>query len=233
MPDAPRQYARLSYRLQASILDFALYIYTAYAAVLFATWLPEGYGGGPLALAVLVVMVLLEPVMVARHGTTPGHWLFGLRIVSEDTGRPPSLPMSLARYVTKLACLGPWLSPVIAVTRTHQGLHDTLAGTVVDVIRPDSWRGRMRAYDPASDAVTVGAGPRVLSTVGYSIALFGAFVILLLLTSDTCMSENRCGPVERVTYFYGERLWFVLQYAILWLGPAGRLPGVRQPVPVA
>ena len=187
--------------------------------------------GGPLTALLALTPFVLEPMLVARTGATLGHRLLGLRVVEVATGRPPGLLQSFGRYFVKVACLGPWLSPVIAITRRHQGIHDLLCDTVVEVVDPDSRKGRLAAYDPAKDAVRVGPGPRVLSTVGYSLGLLGAITIVGLLTSEACVFDGRCGPTERVVFDAASRLWFLLQYAVLWLGPAGRLPGVRTPTP--
>jgi uncharacterized RDD family membrane protein YckC len=228
MADSPvRAYARFSPRVQASCLDAAFYFCTPLAGVGLFTWLPEGYGGRWLAAAIAIGMpLLLEPILVARRGTTPAHWLLGLRIVDLETGRPPGLLVSFARYLLKIACLGPWLSPLIAVTARHQALHDFACGTVVEVIRPESRKGRLWTYDAAVDAVPVGPAARIVSTVGYSLVLLGAMGVVLVL-SHACVTERRCWIGEATALEAAARLWLALQYTVLWLGPAGRLPGVR------
>lgn len=171
---------------------------------------------------------MLEPILVARSGSTLGHRLFGLRVVEIETGRPPRLGLSFARYILKGACLGPWLSPMIAITRRHQGIHDLMCGTVVEVVDPSSRRGRLAAYDPAFDAIWPTLSARVVSTIGFSLVLSLAIVTAGLLMRVSCGDDFECGTFGNVFFDVVLRLWFVLQYAVLWLGPAGRLPGVRR-----
>jgi len=114
-----RRYARLSRRLQANCIDVAVAFHTPLAGICLVTWF-GGPLGGPLAALLALTPLVLEPILVARTGSTVGHHLFGLRVVDISTGRPPGLLPSFARYVMKAACLGPWLSPVIAITRRHQ-----------------------------------------------------------------------------------------------------------------
>ncbi len=83
--------------------------------------------------------------------------------------------------------------------------------------RPPCWdpasSGRLAAYDP--------------STVGYSVVLAGGLVVVHLLRSAVCGDHVRGSGVAAWVADMALRLWFPLQYAVLWLGPAGRLPGVR------
>jgi len=77
------------------------------------------------------------------------------------------------------------------------------------------------------DARTATIGARLLSTVGYALALGGAGLIVVLAKVVACGPEGHCGGVGDVAIIATDRLWFVLMYAIVWLGPAGRLPGAR------
>jgi len=83
-------------------------------------------------------------------------------------------------------------------------------------------------YDPVLDARTATVGARLLSTLGYALALAGAGLILVLVVQAVaCGPDGGCGRAGRVVLGHGGSLWFVLMYAVLWLGPAGRLPGAR------
>ncbi len=226
MADAPRRYATLSRRLQASCVDVAVAFHTPLAGICLVTWF-GGRLGGPLAALLALTPVVLEPILVARTGATVGHWLLGLRVVEAATGRPPGLGTSFMRYFAKAACLGPWLSPVIAITHRHQGFHDLLCDTVVEVIDPESREGRLAAYDPAVDAITPTLSARVVSTLGFSGVLVAALITTGLLMWVSCGDDFQCGTVGTAFYNAVFRVWFVLQYIVLWLGPAGRLPGAR------
>jgi hypothetical protein len=67
----------------------------------------------------------------------------------------------------------------------------------------------------------------VLSTLGYALAISGSGVVVVLVKVVACGPESDCGRAGDVAVGVIERLWFVLMYAVLWLGPAGRLPGAR------
>jgi uncharacterized RDD family membrane protein YckC len=226
LPPEARRYATLSRRLQASCVDVVVAFHTPFAAIGLVTWL-GGPLAGPLAVVLALTPLVLEPILVARTGSTVGHWLLGLRVVAVATGRPPGLVASFGRYVAKVACLGPWLSPLIAITRQHQGVHDMLCGTVVEVVDPSSRRGRLAAYDLALESRTASIAARVASTVGYSAVLAGGLVIVHLLRAMVCGDDVGCSGVAPWIAEVGLRLWFPMQYAVLWLGPAGRLPGAR------
>jgi uncharacterized RDD family membrane protein YckC len=220
-----RRYALLSRRLQASCIDLVVAFHTPLAVICLVAWL-GGPLAGPLAALVALTPLLLEPILVWRTGATVGHRLFGLRVVDVTTGRPPTLLTSVVRYAAKGACLGPWLSPVIALTPRHQGIHDQMCGTVVEVVDPSSRKGRLATYDRALEARTATLGARLLSTVGYAVAISGAAVIVLMAKAVACEPDG-CGRPGVLVETATERLWFVLLYLVLWLGPSGRLPGAR------
>lgn len=226
MPAETRRYATLSRRLQANCVDLAVVFHTPLAGIGLVTWM-GGPLAGPLAAILALTPLLLEPILVAWTGATVGHWLLGLRVVALDTGRPPSLVASFVRYAAKFVSLGPWLSPIIALSRQHQGLHDMACGTVVEVVDPTTRRGRLAAYDPAVDARMATVAARITSTLGYSLVLAGGLVIVELLRSVICSDDAPCVGVSVWATNVASRLWFPLQYAVLWLGPAGRLPGAR------
>ena len=91
------------------------------------------------------------------------------------------------------ACLGPWLSPVIGITRRRQGIHDLLCGTVVEVIAPESRGGRLASYDPVVDAITPALWPRVVSTLGFSAVLVLVLITTALLMRVSFGADVRCG----------------------------------------
>ena len=91
-----RRYARLSRRLQANCIDVAVAFHTPLAGICLVTWF-GGPLGGPLAALLALTPLVLQPILVARTGSTVGHRLFGLRVVDISTGRPPGLLPSFAR----------------------------------------------------------------------------------------------------------------------------------------
>jgi uncharacterized RDD family membrane protein YckC len=224
MADAPRRYARLSRRLQASVIDWAIF-FSLPALMVLAT-MTTGRAAGPLLWVIGVGGLALEPVLVAWRGATVGHVVLGLRVVCDDTDTPPGLLLATVRYGLKVFT-GPIFAPLVALTPRHQALHDMAVGTVVVVADP-AHAARQAAYDdaePAGPSPTVRA--RVITTVLYSLALLGAVSLIGLVLSEACRNEGRCGPIERRLTAIGGITWVALQYGVLWLGPAGRLPGVR------
>lgn len=101
----------------------------------------------------IVVFVIHETWLVHRTGTTPGHVMAGLVIMSRTTGGPPTtarsflraLALGLLLYVPPL-----WIItlPMLLAMRhndTGRGLHDYLAGTIVvadPALDPETQRQR-------------------------------------------------------------------------------------------
>jgi uncharacterized RDD family membrane protein YckC len=85
----------------------------------------------------------------AWHGQTVGKWIAGIRVVSPETGRPPTLAASAVRAIVAvglplLPVIG-WLLSLadimpLAWSRRRQCVHDVAARTVV-VILPPAERG--------------------------------------------------------------------------------------------
>ncbi|MDX3803822.1 RDD family protein [Streptomyces sp. AK04-3B] len=115
--DGPGSIARPGRRLGALALDWGLSVLIAYSLI------TDGYrpATGNWALLVFFVMSALT---VGTIGFTPGKRLFGLRVVSADTGAVSPL-RSVARTV--LLCLA---VPALVWDRDGRGLHDRLARTV-------------------------------------------------------------------------------------------------------
>ena len=83
---------------------------------------------GVTPVAVLAVVTIVGLLLA---GTTPGMWLFGLRVVRlDDGGRPGLVPAALRTALLVL------LVPAVITDRDGRGLHDRAAGTVVVRPRP-------------------------------------------------------------------------------------------------
>ncbi|MFC3576472.1 RDD family protein [Streptomyces yaanensis] len=113
----PGSIARPGRRLGALAVDWGLCLLIAYGLI------TDGYGQATGNWALLIFFVL-GVLTVGTVGSTPGKRLFGLRVVSVDTGRVAPL-RALAR--TSLLCLA--LPPLIW-DRDGRGLHDRVAKTV-------------------------------------------------------------------------------------------------------
>ncbi|MES2984802.1 MAG: RDD family protein [Pseudomonadota bacterium] len=75
------------------------------------------------------------------YRTTPGKWLFGLKVVEKDTLLPAARWRLVLRFIGYMLAGAPlmigfmWMS----FNRRHRGWHDYIAGTVVLNTRPRGW----------------------------------------------------------------------------------------------
>jgi uncharacterized RDD family membrane protein YckC len=88
---------------------------------------------GLIVVAALVVSLGYFPWFWARSGSTPGMWVFKLRVVRDADGGKVTLGQALLRLI------GYWVSGAvfylgfvwIFIDQRHRGWHDLIAGTVV------------------------------------------------------------------------------------------------------
>ena len=226
------RYARLSRRLQAAVVDAAVYLTMPAAAALVALAVADGRPHRPLAWALGVAAFLYEPVLVSVRGATIGHAAKGVRVLALDTGRPPGFPRALGRFVAK-AATGLLTAPLVSLTPRHQALHDLLAGTVVEVRDGPHASVRRDAYPPgipgARPPLTAGRiARRVIVTAAWSLLLALAVAALVdLFASEACIQGRVCSGGEIALLAIAGQAWVVTQYALLWFGLAGRLRGAR------
>jgi uncharacterized RDD family membrane protein YckC len=144
-------YARIWPRVKAILID---------GLVLSAVFLGAAVvganikGAGAAAFLVwLTVWVLYDPLMVSRTGGTIGHHLQNLKVVSDRTGRNPSVFAALVRNLFK-GLLGILSLLAMAGSSRKKALHDLIAGTTVQA--RDVHRARLRNFtrmartDPAT-----------------------------------------------------------------------------------
>ncbi|MFJ1970870.1 RDD family protein [Streptomyces sp. NPDC087903] len=115
--EGPGSIARPGRRLGALAVDWGFGVLIAYSLI------TDGYRPATGNWALLVFFVL-SVLTVGTVGSTPGKRLFGLRVVSVDTGTVSPL-RAMARTV--LLCLA---VPALIWDRDGRGLHDRLARTV-------------------------------------------------------------------------------------------------------
>lgn len=120
----PGSLAQLRWRVLALLVDWALCQLIA-VGLLGMEW---GSVSGTDAFLPLAVLFVENALLVATIGTTVGHRIFGLRVVSVDGDgtRPPSFVASLARAA--LLCL---FVPAVIMDGDLRGLHDKAARSVV------------------------------------------------------------------------------------------------------
>ncbi|MGW1779878.1 RDD family protein [Streptomyces sp. NPDC002143] len=115
--EGPGSIARPGRRLGALAVDWGLSVLIAYSLI------TDGYRPATSNWALLVFLVL-GVLTVGTVGSTPGKRLFGLRVVSAETGTVKPLRSVLR---TVLLCLA---LPALIWDRDGRGLHDRLARTV-------------------------------------------------------------------------------------------------------
>ncbi|MEU3618374.1 RDD family protein [Streptomyces sp. NPDC006872] len=115
--EGPGSIARPGRRLGALAVDWGLSVLIAYSLI------TDGYRPATSNWALLIFLVL-GVLTVGTVGSTPGKRLFGLRVVSAETGTVNPLRSVLR---TVLLCLA---LPALIWDRDGRGLHDRLARTV-------------------------------------------------------------------------------------------------------
>ncbi|GAA3805057.1 RDD family protein [Streptomyces phyllanthi] len=113
----PGSIARPGRRLGALAVDWALSVLIAYSLI------TDGYDRTTSNWALLVFFAL-HVLTVGMVGFTPGKRLFGIRVVTEDTGTVNPLRALLRSLLLCLAI------PPLVWDRDSRGLHDRLARTV-------------------------------------------------------------------------------------------------------
>jgi uncharacterized RDD family membrane protein YckC len=229
-PIEPRLYARFSRRLQALILDSAVYA----AGFVVVLLLIEVGGGGPAGDRVLMVLLLgflflYEPVMVWRRGATLGHAWKNIRVVDTRTGGNPGFMQALGRFWLK-GIFGLLAFAFMATTRRHQALHDLPFGTTVEIRNPAGATLQDHAVERLPDPTRVPppGWRRVAVILVYTVLAFILLMTALVTTASAeCFYVNRCSVAEQLWQTVVELAWIALQAAIIIFGWQGRLTGAR------
>lgn len=115
--EGPGSIARPGRRLGALAVDWGLCVLIAYGLI------TDGYGRATSNWA-LLLFFLMSALTVGTVGFTPGKRLFGLRVVTLETGTVNPLRALLRSALLSVAI------PALIWDRDGRGLHDRLAGTV-------------------------------------------------------------------------------------------------------
>ncbi len=135
-------YARVGVRVKAFLVDYFVVLGVFLIAALVGA---NVAGAGAVTFCVwLAFFVLYDPLTVWRTSGTIGHHLQNLRVVSDRTGRNPSLPAALLRNVAKVL-FGVFSFVGMALSLQNKALHDWVAGTTVQI--GDEKLARRRDYD--------------------------------------------------------------------------------------
>jgi len=166
-------------RYFARTLDISLYTYfvMAFQALVFNVNMItrstlENLLGTTLA---FLIMMLVEPVMLSRLGTTPGKWLLGLRVTGID-GQHLSYLDALSRTVTIFWRGFGFNIPIYNAFRLWKSYKDCAAGELMD------WE---------CDSVIHLKDQKKWRTAGYIVVTI-TLIVLLIYTNDlAAMPRNR------------------------------------------
>src|SRR4051812_39159147 len=115
MPLTGPRFARFSRRLKAILLDWMLAMALMFGALTVASNVESDAVARALGVAVVVILLLYEPVLVWRTGGTLGHTWTNLRVI-DDRGGNLSFARALARFAIK-SLLGWYSFLTMAATR--------------------------------------------------------------------------------------------------------------------
>jgi uncharacterized RDD family membrane protein YckC len=232
-PDVPR-YARFSRRLRAMFLDWTLSLVLVFGALMVASNVESDVLARVLGAVVVLILLLYEPVLVWRGGSTLGHAWTNLRVVGNDGGNL-SFGRALARFVLK-SLLGWYSFLTMAATRRNQAIHDLLTNSTVQIRDP--------AKASSSQFITErvepdGAGMPsrfrrlvvilaylILCVIVFSIAL--DVLIKVGVLSHACVYNSMCSGIDRFFDIVAGLLYLAGLAYVIALGWRGQLLGARK-----
>jgi uncharacterized RDD family membrane protein YckC len=231
--EAPVAYATFARRVRALITDMLVQVTGIVVIVIVGGFLPNNdVVGRALMLAFVAVLVLYEPLLVWRYGSTVGHRLANLRVVADATGGNPGFLRALARFLIK-GVLGLFSFLTMTLTRRHQAVHDTLTHTTVQVRDLE----RANAGDFVEERIdlelpgTPSRGRRLAAILAYLVMVYVLMVsALLVVLSSDCAQQNICTAGESALQTALGLMWLAASAAVIVFGWHARLWGARRRV---
>jgi uncharacterized RDD family membrane protein YckC len=229
---APR-YARFSRRLRAMLIDWILALIVLYGALLLATAASNDNFSRGLGILVVVALLLYEPILVSRMGSTLGHYFTNLRVVDDRDGGNIGFARACARSLIK-GVLGLYSFVVLAATRRNQALHDLLTRSTVQIRDPAKASPGQYIAERTEFAAAGMPSPlrRIAVTCFYLLLIVIIYVCIIGTVasgaiSDACIDRNFCSGGERIlSLMFGASLLGLCAICIV-LGWRGRLFGAR------
>jgi hypothetical protein len=184
--------------------------------------------------AVVIGVLLYEPLLVSFTGGTVGHHLSNLRVVDDRTHANVSFLKAVARVVIK-AILSWYSFLSMAVARRHQAVHDLLTRSTVQIRDPAKASPHHYSSERA-DLPAAGGPSRVRRILVIGIYLLLSVMVLLLAMhglraagalSDACLLRDRCSDGERILNIVVGSAWIIAAVLCIGLGWRGRLLGCR------
>lgn len=222
-------YPRLMRRIRAVLTDSIIIGLAIPASLIAVSYL--GLRGKSVAAALVLIIFILEPVLVAFTGGTLGHHWQGVKVVNGKTLARVGLLRATLRFLLKIP-LG-FLSLVIVLTsRRHQGIHDFLTGSLVVIKDPRA----MPAHEVLSEHRVEDVGyvypskiRRVVTVLVYLVLYYLLLVLFMsFLLLDYCSSSGDCDINEFNFSLIFQFIWLLGIGAIILRGWHGRLWGCRR-----
>lgn len=174
LPTVKRPWARLV----ARYLDLMLYglIWLAVHTLLMRFPMPGNFWGTLVDTAVgIVLMLLIEPVLLATWGYTPGKWIFGLKVRAAD-GRKLTWGDAVVRTWVVIARGYGYGIPVYSIYRLYRCDRHLEDGT------PLEWE---------ENCSYTAAEPKAMRYVGMVVALAMSFLMVLMISFRGQMPKYR------------------------------------------
>jgi len=226
-------YARFSRRFKAVVVDWMLATALLFGALALASNVASDGLSRSLGIAVVVILLLYEPVLVWRTGGTLGHIWTNLRVV-DDRGGNLSFAKALARFAVK-SVLGWYSFVVMAATRRNQAVHDLLTRSTVQIrdpakAKPGQFITERREEDPTMPSRL----RRALVTAIYlALSLFLYLGVLAVLVrvgamSRACLYQDICNGSDHIVDSAAAVALLLMIALVVVIGWRGRLPGARK-----
>jgi uncharacterized RDD family membrane protein YckC len=225
-------YAAFRLRFRALLLDFCICAAIFLIGGLVAGGILETHPLGRSAafVGLITAVLLYEPVLVSRYGSTLGHRALNIRVVDARSQQNLSFPRAVVRSIVKKLA-GVFSLAFMFVTVKAQSLHDLAAGSEVRIRNPRVANvGHYFVPEtlPAGSSLP-SASRRLLVILMYVVTSFLLMsVVAGLSVSSACLELNRCTTSEEQAFSLMSILWLVLATVLMSLGWHGRLPGCRR-----
>jgi uncharacterized RDD family membrane protein YckC len=224
-------HSTLAKRVQAIIIDGVILSLTFIGlAVLLSSF--ESVSGLLKVLLVLLVLVLYEPILIWRTGSTLGQRWRGIRVRKLIHDERLNFGASVLRYFIKLI-LGSISLFFIMGTKDRQALHDLTVGSCVVVIDPskspnDIWFAEKNVEEP--QFLYPSKTRRVIFIVFYILAVSLLFSIVDdLMVSGKCSEKfSNCESWERMIMGLTGLGAFLVCCCVVYLGWRGQLVGIKR-----
>jgi uncharacterized RDD family membrane protein YckC len=228
------RYARFSRRLRAIVIDWVVLAFVAVAALVAATTVRSDGFSRALGLAVVLVLVLYEPLLVWLTGGTIGHNLSNLRVVDDRTQGNVSFPKAVARFIIKTV-LGWFSFLIIEATRRSQAMHDLATRSTVQIRDPAKASPhhyvdeRVELSRPEMPSRLRRSAVIVVYLLGLLLVFSFALVGLeaLHLVSANCARGGACTDGEHLLMIVLTLIWLGTSGLCIGMGWRGRLLGGR------